>query len=341
MENPLLTIYTRIWHDHLVSAMLLALLYGIHFALYVAAVSAIARRDVGRYFVGGMTTLLFVASTIWFAVNIRVEVLGALAPFRVDAITSLIRRIAGPLLVLARINHISSDVIVVWRAWVLWPDSKPVRLSLVLAIVGTIAGSVVDFAYSYSKYGVAAYSWNLPDRRANYLRAFTSIVPVLLTNVLVTALVGVKVWTYRRSIKPALGRASQTRVEKIMVLLVESGGVYTSVGLMVTLLQLAYLVITLADVAGVFHSNLTYMGPAGMLGTLMPAIAGVYPTLVVFLSTAQSSSTHYVSTNLVGDVSSPNDTTCAGGSSSKNGVSLATKDPTYEVPLRGTSLSMK
>ena len=46
-----------------------------------------------------------------------------------------------------------------------------------------------------------------------------------------------------------------------------------SASLIVTLLQLAYLVITLADVAGVFHSNLTYMGPAGMLGTLMPAIA--------------------------------------------------------------------
>ncbi|KAL1718355.1 hypothetical protein EV715DRAFT_273594 [Schizophyllum commune] len=334
MENPLLTIYTRIWHDHLVSAMLLALLYGIHFALYVAAVSAISRRDVGRYFVGGMTTLLFVASTIWFAVNIKVEVLGALAPFRVDAITSLIRRIAGPLLVLARINHISSDVIVVWRAWVLWPDSKPVRLSLVLAILGTIAGSVVDFAYSYSKYGVAAYSWNLPDRRANYLRAFTSIVPVLLTNVFVTALVGVKVWTYRRSIKPALGRASQTRVEKIMVLLVESGGIYSCI-------WLAYLVITLADVAGVFHSNLTYMGPAGMLGTLMPAIAGVYPTLVVLLSTTQSSPTCYVSTNLVGDVFNPDSTTCEGGPSSKSVVSLATKDPTYEVPHRGTSLSMK
>ncbi|KAI5826078.1 hypothetical protein K523DRAFT_419519 [Schizophyllum commune Tattone D] len=332
MENPLITIYTRIWHDHLVSAMLLALLYGIHFALYVAAVSAISRRDVGRYFVGGMTTLLFVASTIWFAVNIRVEILGALAPFRVDAITSLIRRIAGPLLVLARINHISSDVIVVWRAWVLWPDSKPVRLSLVLAILGTIAGSVVDFAYSYSKYGVAAYSWNLPDKRANYLRAFSSIVPVLLTNVLVTALVGVKVWTYRRSIKPALGRASQTRVEKIMVLLVESGGVYSCI-------WLAYLVITLADVAGAFHSNLTYMGPAGMLGTLMPAIAGVYPTLVVLLSTTQSSPTHYVSTNLVSDVSAPDGTTCAGGSSSKNGVSLAKKESPCEVPLRGTSLS--
>ena len=138
------------------------------------------------------------------------------------------------------------------------------------------AGSVVDFAYSYSKYGVAAYSWSLPDRRANYLRAFTSIVPVLLTNVFVTALVGVKVWyvnsrappiphlltlprTFRRSIKPALGRSSQTRVEKIMVLLVESGGIYSciwvraiafgfiSISASLTLFQLAYLVITLAD----------------------------------------------------------------------------------------------
>ena len=36
------------------------------------------------------------------------------------------------------LQHISSDVIVVWRAWVLWPDSKPVRLSLVFAILGTI-----------------------------------------------------------------------------------------------------------------------------------------------------------------------------------------------------------
>ena len=104
----------------------------------------------------------------------------------------------------------------------------------------------MEFAYSYSNYGVSAYSWNLPDKHANYLRAFTSIVPVLLTNVLVTTLVGVKVWyvrsrirwpllpltllrRYRSSIKPAFGRASQTRAEKIMLLLFESGGAYSCI----------------------------------------------------------------------------------------------------------------
>ena len=97
----------------------------------------------------------------------------------------------------------------------------------------------MELIYSYSKYGVAACSFTLPKRRDNYIRVLTTILPVLLTNVLVTTLVGIKVWyvadrpsmalrqqpmalfrAYRRSIKPALGHTSQTRVEKILFLLV-------------------------------------------------------------------------------------------------------------------------
>ncbi|KAL1742442.1 hypothetical protein HDZ31DRAFT_84132 [Schizophyllum fasciatum] len=289
MENPLLDLYVRIYHDHLVTAMVLALFYGIHFALYVCAISSIAHRtESRRIFVGVMTTILFLASTAWFMVNLKVEVLAALGPFRVDVIARLLRRIAGPLLVVARINHISSDIIVVWRAWILWPGSKPVRAALVLAVLGTIVGSAVEFARSHAKYGVLAYSWNLPDRSANYLRAFITIVPVVYTNLLVTALVGLKVWEYRRNIRSAFGRGPQTRVEKFLLLLVESGGAYSCIWLI-------YLAITFADIAGLFHSNLTYMGPAGMLGTLMPAIAGIYPTMVVIISAAQTSPTQCVS----------------------------------------------
>ncbi|KAL1718357.1 hypothetical protein EV715DRAFT_291411 [Schizophyllum commune] len=333
MNNLSLDIYDRIWGDYLVNVMVLALLYGIHCALYLAAASAMSRRDTGRIFISAMTTLLFAASTIWFAVSMRLAVLNAIGPSRATDVTRLLRHIDIPVLLLARFNHTSSDVIVVWRAWVLWPESKPIRLSIILAILGTTVGGVMELIYSYSKYGVAACSFTLPKRRDNYIRVLTTVLPVLLTNVLVTTLVGIKIWAYRRSIKPALGRTSQTRVEKILFLLVESGGAYSCI-------WLAYLVMTLADAAGVFHVENPYMGPAGMLGTLMPAIAGVYPTLVVLLSITQSSPTYYISTNLVDNVSEPDGSPCSSGPSPKRGVSLAGNDFTYEVPLHDNPSSV-
>ncbi|KAL1702533.1 hypothetical protein EV121DRAFT_293223 [Schizophyllum commune] len=288
MANPLLDIYSRIYREHTHFIMMLSAFYGIHVAVYLAAVSALARRTSNGYFLLIITTLLFAVSTVWFMVNFHLEIAVALAAFRPD-VYDILRHVAAPLLVIVRINHVLSDVVVVWRAWILWPRSRRVRAVLIGAIVCTAAGSVVELAYSYTKFGWMAYAANLPEQSANYSRAFLTILPVILTNVLSTALVGYKVWEYRRNVKSSLGGVAQTRVEKILLLLVESGVIYSAIWVI-------YLGVVLADINGAFDSDLTHMGPAAMMGPVMPAIAGIYPTVVVIISAAQSSPTHCIPT---------------------------------------------
>ncbi|KAL1695369.1 hypothetical protein GGG16DRAFT_45672 [Schizophyllum commune] len=289
MSNPLLDIYSRIYREHTNFIMMLSAFYGIHVAVYLAAISTLARRTSNGYFLLIITTLLFVVSTVWFMVNFHLEIAVALAAFRPD-VFDILRHVASPLLVIVRINHVLSDVVVVWRAWILWPRSKRIRSCVPTGHSYTLpAGSIVELAYSYTKFGWLAYAANLPEQSANYSRAFLTILPVILTNVLSTALVGYKVWCYRRNVKSSLSGIAQTRVEKILLLLVESGVIYSAIWVI-------YLGVVLADIKGAFDSDLTHMGPAAMMGPVMPAIAGIYPTVVVIISAAQSSPTHYIPT---------------------------------------------
>ncbi|KAI5827198.1 hypothetical protein K523DRAFT_330577 [Schizophyllum commune Tattone D] len=267
MSSPLLDIYSRIYREHTNFIMMLSAFHGIHVAVYLAAVSTLARRTSNGYFLLIITTLLFVVSTVWFMVNFHLEIAVALAAFRPD-VYDILRHVAAPLLVIVRINHVLSDVVVVWRAWILWPRSRRVRVVLIGAIVCTAAGSIAELAYSYTKFGWMAYAANLPKQSANYSRAFLTILPVILTNILSTALVGYKVWEYRRNVKSSLGGVAQTRVEKILLLLVESGVIYSAIWVI-------YLAVVLADINGAFDSDLTHMGPAAMMVPVMPAIAAV------------------------------------------------------------------
>ena len=74
-------------------------------------------------------------------------------------------------------------------------------------------------------------------------RLLLSILPILLTNIVATVVVSVKVWyvrcylgsarrlinvfrEYRRTIRDCLAQPTSTPIEKVLLLIVESGGLY-------------------------------------------------------------------------------------------------------------------
>ncbi|TRM59653.1 hypothetical protein BD626DRAFT_572595 [Schizophyllum amplum] len=278
---------TRLYHDAAISEAITALAYGVHTTLYLAALSALAKRTSKRpYFLLVTITLMFITSTAFFTLVTFLKARALLALYRSDIFIALTARTAGPAAALARINYILSDAIVTWRAWILWPQNRPVMCALALALLLTTVGGFSEFGYTYAKYGPSSATSSLPDRTDNVIRACAAALLVVLTNLLSTTLVAIKVWQYRRDVKSHLGRTTQTRVEKILLLLAESGVLYSAI-------WLAYLAVGFDNVDVYDGHDLTV---ADGISVVIPSIAGIYPTLVVLICALQNSPTHHIET---------------------------------------------
>ncbi|KAL1671261.1 hypothetical protein EV122DRAFT_256619 [Schizophyllum commune] len=272
---------------------------GIHFTLYIASVTALTRRPSKGKLLYAVTTFLFLDSTAWVALNFCLAIFVARLPIDPGSINAF-QRIGVLLLTVPRLNSILSDAVVVWRAWILWPDNKTVKGILVFCIFSTTAGHIGEFAYSYSKYGAFACASHLPELRDNWIRAFLFMFPTVMTNIIVTALVAIKVRViidlglydreYRRDIKRNLGQATKTRLEKFLVLLVESGCVYSAI-------WIAFFAIDTSLWSRMLpSSDVPGFGPWDIIRAFMLATAGIYPTIVIIISTLQASPTTYIQT---------------------------------------------
>ncbi|KAE9402410.1 hypothetical protein BT96DRAFT_918253 [Gymnopus androsaceus JB14] len=124
-------------------------------------------------------------------------------------------------IIFSRINYLLSDGVVCWRAWVLYPHSKPVQGLLIFCMLGSGAAVLTDAILGTERLlkgivdmGISLFNLDL------YL-------PLLLTNVVATVLVGYKFWQYRQEIKEHFYKPRQkTQVGSILVLLTESGLLY-------------------------------------------------------------------------------------------------------------------
>ncbi|TRM55623.1 hypothetical protein BD626DRAFT_576952 [Schizophyllum amplum] len=107
MSSPQLAIYSRVYHGQTIFVIMIAPLYGIHCALYIAAVATFVRRSLLLI----MIIPLLLTSTVYFLVNYYFKIAVALAPYRPD-IVKVRQNIATYLLIFARVNHVLSDVVV-------------------------------------------------------------------------------------------------------------------------------------------------------------------------------------------------------------------------------------
>ncbi|KAL1726352.1 hypothetical protein EV714DRAFT_239457, partial [Schizophyllum commune] len=100
------------------------------------------------------------------------------------------------------ISYLLGDALVVWRAWVIWPDNCTARGLLATCMVLTVSKAL-----------------NAP-----------MIIATLLTNAVATVLVAIRVCEYRQGIASVLGRSTfGSQVGRILVLLLESGLFYCAI----------------------------------------------------------------------------------------------------------------
>ncbi|KAL1671626.1 hypothetical protein EV122DRAFT_256388 [Schizophyllum commune] len=123
-------------------------------------------------------------------------------------------------------QYLAEAAVIVWRAWVLWPRSRWAQAALVANMLAVAAGVVLEFGL--------LWVWQQPsdtppqDRLGLYkLRTMVWLGPMICANALSTALIGRRVWTYRRNIRGSLGRLTgPTSVERVLTLLLAAGILY-------------------------------------------------------------------------------------------------------------------
>ncbi|KAJ7214401.1 hypothetical protein GGX14DRAFT_63521 [Mycena pura] len=179
--------------------------------------------------------------------------------------TILVRNIRESENIFGRINYFMSDGIVVWRAWILWQDNIRVKVLLSICIVASFAGITTDMSFlSLYLFGNNSFTPTGP-------RTLILIIPLMTTNIVATVLFGIKSWVYRTQVKDLLGIAKnkRTNVERILVNLTESGGIYC-----LFWVPMLFISLTTTD-----PNNLGYK----ITANLLPQFSAIYPVIIVIL----------------------------------------------------------
>ncbi|KAL1729737.1 hypothetical protein EV714DRAFT_237274 [Schizophyllum commune] len=257
-------------------------LYGVQATLFAIAVPILARKRGNAWKLLSAVTLAFIASSIGLATQMLAFVTQCplIDLFPTDPRT-LAYRLAVLHVVSCRINYVLSDALLVWRAWVLWHDQRVVHGLLAFCLIlssGKNFLRIIILAVDrrLSQVGVVYETASLPSRIwSNDLRSTLIInLPLLLTNVVATALVGLRVWLYRREVAAYISPMSTgTHIGGVLMLLFEAGAVYC----VISVINLAI------DISASSGTSFTPV----VFTNAMFLIAGIYPTLIVVAVTAQ------------------------------------------------------
>ncbi|KAI5890038.1 uncharacterized protein SCHCODRAFT_01355554 [Schizophyllum commune H4-8] len=254
--------------------------YGVQAALFipVACVYARRRRKLGPPVLTVM--LLFLMSTL----SAVLAVVFRQTQFAIDSSSTTFQRqervartisLSVVFSVFYRVNYFASDIVVVHRAWVLWPNNRLAKGVLASYLSASLLGVIID-CILVIRYGRDS---GLAPPAAETL---AKTVPLLVTNLATTFLVGIRFWQYQHNIRRYLGPLTQrTKVEKVLVLFMESGFAYC-------LVWIAGLVIQVLNGGDVTVS--TY----GIVGQAYHCISGIYPTAVVLATITQREEMHSV-----------------------------------------------
>ncbi|KAL1695893.1 hypothetical protein GGG16DRAFT_121246 [Schizophyllum commune] len=245
--------------------------YGIQGGLFVAALSILARRSSHMHVLATTIAILFLLSTISVTLGVLFYVIQFPTGYggTISDLTDFLDRLIVVLAVAARLNYLISDGVVVWRAWTLWRDNRSAKGVLLTCICGSAIGTTVECV------------WSLQSARRGQIESATQTlmltVPLLVTNIVSTALVAIRVWLYRRDIKASLSPYIRpTLVEKVLLLLLESGSFYCLIWVVNLLVRMTQGV----DTLGVY----------GVVSVAYHAIPGIHSTFMIIAVAMQRQS---------------------------------------------------
>ncbi|KAE9397011.1 hypothetical protein BT96DRAFT_90142 [Gymnopus androsaceus JB14] len=173
----------------------------------------------------------------------------------------------------ATINLILSDGIVVWRAWILFQNDKICKSVLTVLMFANIGINIADCIWDNVEITIEVSSSTILD----WLSALISLV----VNIVATLLIAYKAWSHHRIMSDALPiHGGRTRVENILLLLVESGAVYCGI-------QSVYVVFILLDTYTAV--DLGFSQAMNVITAMSIVASACYPIAVIILVQTGSS----------------------------------------------------
>lgn len=208
------------------------------------------------------TTVMFMGSTVFVTMDAIQGLYGARDAFgglRENDCAHLTTLSIAQNVVL-RFMFMLSDVIVVWRAWVLWAANRIVRRCLMVCITLTCSCLLADAA-------VVAWEQATGYYANSALFSLLVTLPILVTNVTVTTTIGLKTVFHYKSMKSAAGsREYGQKVLRALLVLFWSGA--------------AYCVLCLVFFASGVTSN-SGRRWGEFVGAIGASVSCTYPTLII------------------------------------------------------------
>ncbi|KAF5369720.1 hypothetical protein D9615_010157 [Tricholomella constricta] len=168
---------------------------------------------------------------------------------------------------------ILSDAVVIWRAWVLYPDKLWIMLVPCALVSGTI-GVTVAFLVLVFK---SIQNHKLDPASSDMFSV--SLALSLGTNIVATSLIFYRLWGHLRSLRRMGNKQkSTTPAQKILIVLVESGLVYCA-------LQTTTLVLEFVPTSRVSSVNIA----GSVIMGFLVLVTAMYPSIVVTLVSLQRS----------------------------------------------------
>ncbi|KAF5343553.1 hypothetical protein D9758_012958 [Tetrapyrgos nigripes] len=259
--------------EAVISETIQGLFYGLECLLMFAAVYKLSRRglrkSIRRQLLILVIAIMFICSTTTAVCNVVGDVvqLRSMAPALNYDPTMAIQKTQIIAVFTTRISYLLGDLIVVWRAWILFGGEPIFRGVLAACFTMTFVAAIVNLVFTIR---------NILDFEFKPQPGARLILPATLffTNMVATSFIAYKTWYYRRSVAKFLNRGSKRgQVENVLILLIESGFLYS-------FLWILSLIST---------SNPQYYDFAVFFGTILPHAAGIYPTTIILLTAFQKS----------------------------------------------------
>ncbi|THU84279.1 hypothetical protein K435DRAFT_843738 [Dendrothele bispora CBS 962.96] len=128
-------------------------------------------------------------------------------------------------------NNAIGDIIIAWRAYVLWPNSFAIRFVLFVSLVGVIG----LYIYNNVAYIIAVKS----EKTTNVISLADSLAYFLSfgNNLFSTCCIFLRAWKFKETMRKALLQANQSSAYQILILFVEGGLVFAAVQLIYAILM--------------------------------------------------------------------------------------------------------
>ncbi|KAI0045426.1 hypothetical protein FA95DRAFT_125039 [Auriscalpium vulgare] len=261
-----------------VSHLVETFLWGVYTTLFIFTLYLLFTKYGSR-----TTRVLFGVTTVMYCIASTHVILGAqLGPMSnsptspSEASFPLLVKLGGNSVLVMRylppVSFIFGDGIVAWRAWMICGKSLRVLILPAFLLLATAAVVLADLATGILNSGPR-----------NFALFTTSVALTLVNNILLTGLIGLRLWTRRRHGVADITniRVGKDRTGAVLLLLFESGAFYC-------ILWIMHLVEVAIVQPGTDH-------PLGNMALILdgalPQMIGLYPTAVIAVAALQRA--HY------------------------------------------------